>query len=125
MRRLMMHMLVGLMVVAMFAVSSCGGNDGPPDEQAGTETDAPASPPASLAEISSEDIIPLYEDSAVFIVAEGFYGGASAGTGIVLDTEGHILTNNHVVERGGQPLRPQPRGWASDPRADCRTQPVR
>lgn len=101
MRRLMMHMLVGLMVVAMFAVSSCGGNDGPPDEQAGTETDAPASPPASLAEISSEDIIPLYEDSAVFIVAEGFYGGASAGTGIVLDTEGHILTNNHVVEGAG------------------------
>ena len=52
--------------------------------------------------MKSEDIVPKYTNSAVFILAEGgFQGGASSGSGIVLDTKGHILTNNHVVQGAG------------------------
>ena len=52
--------------------------------------------------VKSEDIVPKYTNSAVFILAEGgFQGGASSGSGIVLDDKGHILTNNHVVQGAG------------------------
>ena len=52
--------------------------------------------------MKSEDIVPKYTNSAVFILAEGgFQGGASSGSGIVLDAKGHILTNNHVVQGAG------------------------
>ncbi len=92
----------GLLVALAFAVASCGGDggDGNGREAKGDAT-AQASPPASLREVSPEDIVPLYEKTAVFILAEGFYGGASSGTGIVLDNQGNILTNNHVVEGAG------------------------
>lgn len=54
------------------------------------------------SEVKSEDIVPKYTNSAVFILAEGgFQGGASSGSGIVLDDKGHILTNNHVVQGAG------------------------
>lgn len=99
-------MAVGLLVASAFALASCGGDggDGGDREAKGDATaqaSPPASPPASLREVSPEDIVPLYEASAVFIVAEGFYGGAQSGTGIVLDDQGNILTNNHVVEGAG------------------------
>ena len=76
---------------------SSGGSEKTGDNGDGTE----AAPPASNAEISAEEIVPKYQKAAVFILAEGFYGGASSGTGIVMDNEGHILTNNHVVEGAG------------------------
>lgn len=48
--------------------------------------------------IDGEEIVPLYEDSAVFILSSlGFYGQIS-GTGVVLDTDGNILTNNHIID---------------------------
>lgn len=54
------------------------------------------------SDVKSEDIVPKYEKSAVFILAEGgFQGGASSGSGIVLDDKGNILTNNHVVQGAG------------------------
>jgi putative serine protease PepD len=39
--------------------------------------------------------------SVVTIRAQGA-GGAGTGSGVVLDTEGHVLTNNHVVEGAEQ-----------------------
>src|SRR5206468_7096694 len=47
----------------------------------------------------------LYQKAApgvVFIAARGDQGGG-VGSGVVLDQDGHILTNNHVVE-GAQSL---------------------
>jgi serine protease Do len=95
MRRWCRHLAVGLIVVTGIAFAACSGGGG---------TRGNVRPPGSEpggGEVSSEEIVPRYEASAVFIVAEGFYGGAQSGTGIVLDTEGHILTNNHVVDGAG------------------------
>lgn len=76
------HVLVSVMAVAGgLALAACGGG--------GSST------------VKSEDIVPKYEKSAVFILAEGFQGGAASGSGIVLDDKGHILTNNHVVDGAG------------------------
>ena len=56
----------------------------------------------ALAEAEEQLLIHLYErvsPSVVYInvtLANGFGGGT--GSGFVLDTQGHIVTNNHVVE---------------------------
>jgi S1-C subfamily serine protease len=74
--------------------AACGGGGG--SDATATPSEPPT--PTPPAEIASEDIIPLFESSAVYILADGFYGGAFSGTGIVLDDKGNILTNNHVIE---------------------------
>jgi 2-alkenal reductase len=56
----------------------------------------------TLADAEEQLLIDLYErvsPSVVHIaVTTGLPGGGGAGSGFVLDTEGHIVTNNHVVE---------------------------
>ncbi len=47
-----------------------------------------------VAFISSD--LPAQESSGPFGEAEG--GGTATGSGFLIDTEGHIVTNNHVVE---------------------------
>lgn len=96
-------MLIAVAALSL-ALAGCGGGDDDDDSDGPTSTstaEATATGSPEAAEIDPEDILPLYENSAVFILAEGFYGGAASGSGIVLDTEGHILTNNHVVEGAG------------------------
>lgn len=88
---------ISLVFIAAFITAACGGGGG--DAADGDGAQPPASEPGE--ELSSEEVVPLFENSAVFILAEGFYGGASSGTGIVIDAEGHILTNNHVVDGAG------------------------
>jgi S1-C subfamily serine protease len=74
---------------------------------------APTSPAASLSELE-QTVTGIYErvsPSVVFIVAEtaartsptGTFPTQGAGSGIVIDDQGHILTNNHVVA-GAQTL---------------------
>ncbi len=93
--------VVALAILAV-AIGACGGGDSDDggDDSADDETPAAeASAEATQAsEISTEDIVPLYDNSAVYIFADGYYGGAFSGTGIVLDTDGNILTNNHVID---------------------------
>ncbi len=98
MGRRLRDLTCGVLIVAAVLGIACGGG-----KQASREDDGRSEPPASEPgeELSSEEIVPRYEATAVFILAEGFYGGASSGTGIVLDDEGHILTNNHVVDGAG------------------------
>jgi S1-C subfamily serine protease len=101
MRRLLTHLAVGLIIAAAVLAVSCGGGG---EKGSGADEAGKATPPASEPdgeEIASEEIVPRYEETAVFIFAEGFYGGARSGTGIVLDAKGHILTNNHVVDGAG------------------------
>jgi S1-C subfamily serine protease len=62
----------------------------------------------ALADAEEQLLIHLYErvsPSVVYInvtLANGFGGGT--GSGFVLDTQGHIVTNNHVVEGAGRIL---------------------
>ena len=101
MRRLLTHLAVGLTIAAAVVAVSCGGGG---EKGSVVDDTAEATPPASEPDggaIGSEEIVPKYEKTAVFIFAEGFYGGARSGTGIVLDAQGHILTNNHVVDGAG------------------------
>ena len=103
MGRLTRPLAIGAILAAGLLVVSCGGDGGSAGTDSGPDGQQ-AEPPAaepSGEEISSEEVVPLYEATAVFIVAEGFYGGARSGTGIVLDDAGHILTNNHVVDGAG------------------------
>lgn len=80
-------------------------------------SDGPASDerPASLAEIgqSSNDTVPVagstsedpnweavakaVQQSVVAIQVSSGNGGGSQGSGVIIDDEGHIVTNNHVV----------------------------
>jgi serine protease Do len=80
------HTLLSISISAALLTISCGGGSGSGDN-------APDEP----KEIQSEEVIPMYEKSTVFILSEVGMG-QSSGTGIVLDKGGNILTNNHVVD---------------------------
>jgi S1-C subfamily serine protease len=56
----------------------------------------------ALAEAEEQLLISLYERVSASVVnigiSTGVPGGGGAGSGFVLDEQGHIVTNNHVVE---------------------------
>jgi 2-alkenal reductase len=61
---------------------------------------APASPAVPLAEESVQALYEQFNPGVVSIrvfVQNGEQSGTGAGSGFVLDEEGHIVTNNHVV----------------------------
>jgi 2-alkenal reductase len=72
--------------------------------------DSPPSPAAAelLAVAAAEEqvLIRLYErvSASVVNISVVTRRGAGTGSGFVLDTEGHILTNNHVIEGAAQIL---------------------
>ncbi|MQA00290.1 MAG: PDZ domain-containing protein [Dehalococcoidia bacterium] len=72
-----------------------------------TEPIVSTTPEATSASVSQTEFAVLPDlpalveqtiDSVVRIESVGPQGGQSVGTGIVLDTDGHILTNYHVIE---------------------------
>ena len=96
-------------------LAACGDDDLPArttlvSDEVGTGTAyaatmAPAIAPDAEA-LSTPQVVKLLRPSVVHVVTEGVQLGffnqpqqrEGTGTGIVLDTQGHILTNNHVVE---------------------------
>jgi S1-C subfamily serine protease len=56
----------------------------------------------ALAEAEEQLLISLYERVSASVVnigiSTGVPGGGGAGSGFVLDEQGHIVTNNHVIE---------------------------
>jgi S1-C subfamily serine protease len=89
-------------VLALAGAFDDGDGDGDTPAQAATATPAPAT-------AASSDVADLYErvsPGVVFVQANSgrgelpFPGGgqAASGSGFVIDTEGHIVTNEHVVD---------------------------
>ncbi len=95
--------LVGFMLL----VSACGGGSSPAQTTVPSTNSPTASPSASapaVANLSTSDLVQRIRPSVVQILTEAvtldIFGrnvSQGAGTGFILDTEGHIVTNNHVV----------------------------
>jgi serine protease Do len=113
--------LVGLLLALVLTAAGCGGGGGDEASPTATATPATATPaatpavtptaPASAtpvapgASFSTQEIVKRLRPSVVHILTEGasldIFGQVQptegVGTGIIIDTEGHIVTNNHVV----------------------------
>ena len=96
--------LVVVVSMALGAAAVVGVDSLREDEPASTTTTVieRVSPPdntgVSISVEGVEDLVEVVRPSVVRIQASQNGGfGAGVGSGVVLDTEGHILTNNHVV----------------------------
>lgn len=77
---------------------------GPAQEQAAPEERAPETAPPVAADGTAPDweaVAEAVRPSVVAIAVRGPAGG-SEGSGVVLDTDGRIITNDHVVAGGGR-----------------------
>lgn len=92
-----------LIAAAALAFSACGGDDG---QERPTPTSAAADDTRpDLSSVSTDsggtgtltpvELVKLLRPSVVHIQA-----GEAVGTGFIIDTEGHIVTNNHVITGG-------------------------
>mgnify|MGYP001627566634 CR=1 FL=1 len=90
-------MLAGGVVTAL--VTGEGGPPAPP--ASATATAAPTGTVQNTGNASIPGLADLVEDvrrSVVLVTASGGGSASSSGTGSVIDREGHILTNFHVIE---------------------------
>lgn len=80
----------GLLAVAI----ACGG-----DDDSRTDSESPAAPDSPA--VSTVELVDALRPSVVQIQTE-----VGAGTGFIIDEDGHIVTNNHViVNQTGSPAR--------------------
>ena len=95
-------------VAAVFAVLALSGtfDDGHGDSAVTVSSTADQDVPAPTATRSATDVSALYNkvrDGVVYVqtssrtTSTGAEGESGSGSGFVLDTRGHILTNDHVV----------------------------
>lgn len=74
-----------------------------PVEQTEAQPALQATSPQQLPGVPSESLTALYQQANAGVVNvevqinRGFASGQGAGSGFILDNEGHIVTNNHVV----------------------------
>jgi S1-C subfamily serine protease len=90
--------------VAATATSLSGGGlvEDDTEETVAALTPAALDDPLALAHAEEQLLIELYEQASPSVVYVGVttsgLTGSGSGSGFVWDTEGHIVTNNHVVE---------------------------
>ncbi len=90
--------VAGLLALATGLVQTGGGSTATSPSAVVPAGDS--TPAASVSSEGSDTIHRIYEadgDGVAFIESREAQGIAS-GSGIVLDSEGHVLTNNHVIE---------------------------
>lgn len=86
--------LIATGVVALVAGGALGGLIGSMDHTAAGTVTA-----ASQTALSASQIASRVDPALVDVVStDGYQGATSAGTGIVLSSNGEVLTNNHVIE---------------------------
>src|SRR5687767_10040689 len=103
---MMQKVLTWTLVIVLSASLGAGavvGIDSLRSDGGGTTTIIEQGVPSTQSNISAsiDNIADLYEavrPSVVRISGTGANGGSGVGSGVVLDKEGHILTNNHVVD---------------------------
>jgi S1-C subfamily serine protease len=92
---------LGAALALVLALSGCGADRG---EDASSTTTAAKPRPQIIVQTAADsfDAAEVYREAApgVVTIRSIFSGGAAEGSGFVLDTEGHIVTNAHVVTDG-------------------------
>jgi S1-C subfamily serine protease len=93
--------VAGLLAIATGLVSTGGGST---STRSGTVAASGATPAAAVTtdESSGNTVNQIYKADAngVAFIESKVSEGVASGSGVVLDEEGHVLTNNHVVEGG-------------------------
>ena len=108
--------LMGLLLALVVTAAACGGGGGGETSPTATATPAPtlaatptvtasATPTVSGAPLSTQEIVKRLRPAVVHILTEGasldVFGQTQptegVGTGIIIDSQGHIVTNRHVV----------------------------
>lgn len=95
----------GAISLASDGPGDSGGSDSASSSSASTGT-ADAQPVSSAAK-QAPDWNAVTEEVAPSVVAIGVHGqeAGGEGSGVILDEEGHVLTNNHVVSGAGEDAR--------------------
>jgi S1-C subfamily serine protease len=96
--------VAGLLALATGLIST---GDGSTTTRSGVVAASGASPAAAVTGDSSEGgntVNEIYKADAngVAFIESKVSEGVASGSGVVLDDEGHVLTNNHVIEGAGE-----------------------
>lgn len=109
------NLLPAILLTVMVLAAACGSgsSDDKPTSVVGITTSTTVFEPLPTSDpslrLSTEDIVRKLRPSVVQVLTEGarrnVFGqlvpSQGIGTGVILDTEGHIVTNDHVIRVGG------------------------
>jgi S1-C subfamily serine protease len=92
--------IFGLVAIATGIVSTGGGSTTTREVVSASGTTPAASVSSDAGEGNSINQIYKADANGVAFIESKVAEGVDSGSGIVLDDEGHVLTNNHVIEGG-------------------------
>jgi S1-C subfamily serine protease len=96
--------IFGLLAIATGIVSTGGGSTTTREVVSSSGTTPAASVTSDAGEGNTINQIYKADANGVAFIESKVSEGVASGSGIVLDDEGHVLTNNHVVE-GGEEIK--------------------